>query len=273
MSLSKKIMRKFLLGSFKLKIRALMTGNFKSFTGYEEALKSCKSNGYEDSDLVSSVVRKTELSLDSLNVNQILTDVESLRIHHLLENNFKSPATVLDFGGGAGIQFFKNYIIDTNHLIKKWIVVETPKMAKTAIRLKNKKLNFTSDFSDAGKIDFFFANSSIQYCDNLEEILLEVLSRKPKFIYLCRTPFNLRSNKIISTQRSLLSKNGPRVNNLKEKDTVVEYPIIFYPYEHIHSLLSKSYEIIFKQNLSQSAFMHLRGEISTLDLVYKQLGK
>jgi putative methyltransferase (TIGR04325 family) len=253
----------------KIKISAIKTGDFRSFNTYEEAVQKCKKDGYANTDLISSIVIKTEKAIHDLSIKQVLSDVETLRILYLILNSFARSVLVTDFGGGAGIQFFKLNVAGGSTLIDKWTVIETPEMTRIAKRVTNPRLEFIADFSETHDMDIFLANSSIQYCNNLEAILSNVIQSKPKYIYISRTPFNLNDEKIIAIQKSLLSKNGPRTTNIIDKDELVEYPIIYHSYKGFQSLLDENYELLYKTDSSQSPFNHLKGNIQTLDLIYR----
>ena len=99
MSAKQKIRFRSLLRIVKEKVRALKTGNYRSFVTYEEALRICKKDGYANTDLISSIVLKTEKAIHDLSIKYVLSDVETLRIFYLLKSSFTRSVFVTDFGG------------------------------------------------------------------------------------------------------------------------------------------------------------------------------
>jgi putative methyltransferase (TIGR04325 family) len=160
---------------------------------------------------------------------------------------------VLDFGGGGGNlhsiaeKVFPQTIFD-------WTVVETPAMVKAASQEKNHlKVTFISEIpKNINKMscyDLIIASSSLQYTENPLKTLNKLLSLKPRFIYVSRTPLNCGETSITYNQKSLLSANGP-ISRLPKgtKEMRINYKNTVVPRKHFTNALRKGFNIKFAFN-------------------------
>ena len=175
------------------------------------------SNVYNLDFFQQFIVENTTIFRDNLSANihknTTLSKFAALAFVCLSE---KRKPTIVDFGGGAGIDFFI-----ARHLFGldlKWICIETEVMCRIASTtgLNSGNLQFFSfdDYLQSGLLNEksnLYLNSSLQYTPKPLEILRTLLSLKPRKVALIRTPVVVKGTEFRSKQNSLLEKNGPQI--------------------------------------------------------------
>lgn len=223
---------------------------FPIISSYQEALKLCSSQGYQNPDLVNTIIEKNLIFKNNLNSNTTFK-LDSLRtIIGMGSTNSNENLKVLDFGGGGGYhyQIAKTYYGNTKNIY--WNVVETSKLAQEAqTRLSDDKLKFFNNINEAAEnlkeIDLVFTSSALQYTPEPLDFLKKLIAIKAKHLYITRTPFNDLNEPLISIQSSLLSNNGPGALPSNINDCLIQYPIHLAEKEKIEKLISSQYNIRF----------------------------
>lgn len=216
---------------------------------------------YANEALTKMVVEKNEIFNTSLNKNKTV-DLSSIRsilgVCVAGINNNKNELNVLDFGGGGGYHYFISKLVIGQNLKINWAVVETESMARAAKRLSNSELKFFSSINDAsfekGKIDIFFASSSLQYCSNQKEIIENILKVEPDSIFITRTPFSESEPVHGKKQFSKFSSNGPGPLPKGYKDSFITYPIYIMNVNEFIEKFREKYDLKFQIREEAGAF-------------------
>lgn len=228
---------------------------FKHFTAppayktYEEALKHCPKEAYEDEDIVKVVVEKNIIYQQKLQTDSVF-DLGTLRILIALGLSQKgSSLNVIDFGGGGGHHYtVASYAFGEKDSLK-WNVVETTAMANEAKRIANNNLKFFDNIADAikdlGLVDLVFTSGTLHCCSKPLFFLKELINIKAKYLFITRTSFSDSSEQVASVQKSYLSTNGPGPLPAGFHDKAVYYPNVFVPKQEVEKLLSEYYQIQF----------------------------
>jgi putative methyltransferase (TIGR04325 family) len=131
----------------------------------------------------------------------------------------ESAKTVLDFGGGCGLHY-KEARLDA-----RWAVVETGAMVQRAQELATGQLQFFTSVKAAadwlGEIDLMHSNGALQYTQDPEAVLNDLVSLRAKVMLWKRV--SLSASKRVGLQTSRLVDNGPGRVNIKNK--LVTYPV------------------------------------------------
>lgn len=103
-----------------------------------------------------------------------------------LESKCK-PCDILDFGGGTGFSYFKMYPYLSNPKNVNYHVVDSNiELLQIGEReARGRKITFQSKLPNS-KFDILYINSSLQYVCNYQDLLIELLQYKPKYIVLTR---------------------------------------------------------------------------------------
>ncbi|WP_170137695.1 methyltransferase, TIGR04325 family [Chitinophaga dinghuensis] len=208
----------------------------KTYNTYAEAAEKCKRSLYEDNAIVQLLADKakdnsfTKPSAKPLNPGCLaLADVIS---RQLIQHPAK-PITVLDFGGGNGDYYYNTRRIIDKKILLKWVVVETPAMAKMLQPYQTQELFFTDTIDKAmalfqNNLDILFTSGTLQVMPEPYKTIEMLCNTNSNYMVFHRQSLSLEDFDIISIQTSLLSWHGSTKlpDNFKEK-------IIKYPYTSI----------------------------------------
>jgi putative methyltransferase (TIGR04325 family) len=181
-------------------------------------------HGYEQPELVEVIFRKTKVYRPNTAWDE-------------------SAKTVLDFGGGCGLHYKEA------QLAAKWAVVETAAMVQRARELATDQLQFFTDIRAAadwlGEVDLMHSNGAIQYTQNPEATLNDLVSLRANVMLWRRV--SLSARKTIGLQTSHLVDNGPGRINIKDK--LVTYTITQLP-ESDFLAAHQGYRLVHRQDSS-----------------------
>jgi len=237
------------------------------FNTYQDALKLCTTDAYEEAELVEVILKKTKRFSENLKSGTIdiwETSAYSLLsvINPIIENQ-SNIVNVLDFGGACGSHYFHLRSLINKKLKLNWVVVETPTMVKFAKELETEELSFFDNFPDAisklGEIDLLHTSGTLQCVANPEKYLDEILKCNAKWILFNRLCLNKRDRDIITIHSSKLSWNG--IGELPEgyTDRWVKYPFNFLSESKFIKKVQEKYLLVARFN-DQSGTYPIRGE-------------
>ncbi len=115
----------------------------------------------------------------------------------------KKPV-VVDIGGGANPVY--SYIKKATNIATKCFVLDTNKLVKILKKKIPKKFKsdvkyiFSLNEINFKNVEIVYFNSSIQYLENYEKIIKNVIKFKPKYILITYTPFNNKKKNYYSIQ-------------------------------------------------------------------------
>jgi putative methyltransferase (TIGR04325 family) len=239
------------------------------YRSYDEALRSCSANGYENDDIVRVVIDKNIAFRDQLEARPAL-DLAAMRtIFGVGLACTGRCLRVLDLGGGGGFHYFiaRTALGRTTDI--RWNVVETPAMAREGARIADGALKFFPGVGEAvadlGSVDLVLSSGALQYCRDPLASLRELVDARASHLFITRTSFSESTGTIVSVQQARLSSNGPGPLAPGHEDRTVSYPIVFASRAQAECLLRESYDIRFVLTEDQGAYsvgetpMHLYG--------------
>lgn len=174
------------------------------YKNWEEA--TLNSIGYSSNVVLKKVETATRNVLngnsnyerDGTNFNQ-LPEINTLIKH--LENLKPFNSKILDVGGGLG-SLFINYKFFFDEFKIKYTVLEQENFCNRG-QIIAKEFNLLIDFKryiseiDANDIDIVIMSSTLQYFKEWKKFVNEVISLKPKHIFIDRHPLTYGDSKIL----------------------------------------------------------------------------
>ena len=234
--------------------RKLLSSNDQIFLTYQDALRSCTNDAYENEELIEVIFKKTKRFCENLRSN-IFPNKETIAysLQSVLDPILKSQSkslNVLDFGGACGVHYFQMRNIIDKSMKLNWAVVETPTMVKYAKELESDELSFFDNFQDAiarlGKIDLLHTSGTLQCVDDPFKYLNDILECNANWVLFNRLGLNKQNEDIITIHASKLSWNG--VGELPEgyNDRWVKYPFNFFSERKFLGKVKEKYAIVKK---------------------------
>jgi putative methyltransferase (TIGR04325 family) len=250
------------------------------FSSWDEALKKSTKSAYENSKLTNLVFEKTKeyrekLSNGIISINN--SEIQTLTALGIALSSQQQSRkiTVLDFGGACGAHFFlaKN-IFGTIEF--DWRVVETVEMVKEARDLESSELHFYSSIQDAvantNSVHLVHSSGTLQYMPDPYASLEQLVNIKADYILLSRLGITPEANEIITTQKHMMSANGPGVAPKDFKDEICIYPCQYPIRSKIESILSEIYTLEFLNDDPSGKFSVGSHEIIGLTYFCKNIG-
>ena len=200
----KKTVKKY-LPSFIIKIyhQYFTTRFIYGYKSFEHAQKDC-GDGYNSKLIANKVFKAAQLvpnkknyERDGVNFDEIQYSWPLLSSILLAVNNNK--LNVLDFGGSFGTTFYQNRKFLRFIKKIKWDIIEQRKFVEID---KNKNfINFYNNLNDIKtKPDIALFCCSLCYLENPYTILKKIISVKPNFIAIDRTPFTNGDEDLFAVQ-------------------------------------------------------------------------
>jgi len=255
----------------------------KEFLGeYESYEKALNLGGsYNNDNIVNMVSQKTSILKKS--TDKIIRDRLTLQNLFVIQNvlfdlNNRAKLDIVDVGGACGkyyIQVSKFF----SHIINRWIVVETSKMAKEGNKkFSDKHLQFVDDFDKAlVKVqyrDLCIAQGVIQCLPRPINYLEKILNSGFKYIYISRLPLGANISKpVIYVQVSSLLEHGPGTSTNNVVDKIVHYPTTILPEKKFLKMLSTNgYKIRYQFDEKEYPNLNFRDKqvlIKTIGILLK----
>lgn len=220
------------------------------FTSYDRALECCLTGSYQYPNLVNVVIEKNKIFKEKLAQSPEF-DLGSMRAVMAVGLSLTGKKiSVTDFGGGGGSHYQIARKSFNKSIAFDWRVVETPSMADAANKaISADGLKFFNDIRssvlEASPCDLLIASSALQYCHSPANTLRDLVGLGARYLFITRTPFSLGAQTLISTQRSMLSENGPGAMPPGYVDEIIEYPITYIPKFEAEEIILSQYKIIF----------------------------
>lgn len=237
------------------------------FSSYQDALKLCTTDAYEEAELIEVIFKKTKRFSENLKSEVIpIWETAAYSLLSVINPIIESKAnqiTVLDFGGACGAHYFHLRSLIDKSLKLNWVVIETPTMVKYAKELETTELSFFDNFAEGinkiGKVDLLHASGTLQCVDNPQKYLEEIIRCNAKWLLFNRLGLNKLDRDIVTIHSSKLSWNG--IGELPEGyiDRWIKYPFNFQSEAKFLNVLEEKYSIVAKFN-DQSGMYAVDGE-------------
>lgn len=198
----------------------------------------------------------------------------------LSQLDISKSINILDFGGGAGTQYFLARKLLDKDIRIKWHVVETNIMVEEAkdSKLENNELKFFNNIADAVQdmklINLINANSSLTYTDRPLNYLEELLNLDFEQFFITRTPLNEKSRKnIVGIQSSSLSTNGQGAipKELNIDDEIIKYPYTAISKEILEEKISKFARVKFLIKEDSGVYQTKQGKFTMYVYLIRKL--
>ena len=210
----------------------------EKFTSYKEAQKFSKIY-YDENSTVKFLTPEDVTVSGRHNILPIL-------VLSLNKRNIK----ILDYGGGANPAY--SYIENSTKIKTKTCVIEQENFCKIIKdKVPNKYKKSIKYFSSLDQLDELFFDvvaftSSIQYLEDYEKILDDVIKLKPLYILIARTVFHMGKEDYYT---------------LEQYPAGSYHPYIFFSYDKLIKMLeSKQYNLVFSAKYNINKYKH-----STID--------
>lgn len=233
---------KFLIrGRARRILSGLRYGWHGNFTSWEAAKLKCA--GY-DTDLILQKVKQSALKVkegtvayerDSFIFSEVQYSYELLSALMWIAARSRGKLNILDFGGSMGSTYYQNKLFLDSLDEVNWCIVEQPGFVQAGKELfEDERLGFFHNIDDCFMfcdIDVVLFSSVLQYLENPHKIIDQVISKKPKFIIIDRTPF------ITNKSRITIQTVNPAIYTAR-------YPCWFFNESDLISGLAGSYNKI-----------------------------
>jgi putative methyltransferase (TIGR04325 family) len=263
----KELMPPIIWRILRKKTEQTIENSHQVFLSYQDALKLCTTDAYQEKELIEVIFNKTRRFLEKLKSETIpISETAAYSLLSLVNPIIESKnnkINVLDFGGACGAHYFTLRSLIDKDLKLNWVVVETPTMVKYAKELETDEISFFDNFTDAinklGKVDLLHTSGTLQCVDNPQKYLVEILNCNAKWLLFNRLGLNKLDRDVITIHSSKLSWNG--IGELPEgyTDRWVKYPFNFISEANFLKILEKKYSLVAKFN-DQSGMYAVKGE-------------
>ena len=220
------------------------------FATYAEAREACLPAGYEDNDIVATVVAKTLQAKNEVKKSCRLGKDDLGIMHGIAALLPSTTLRVLDFGGGAGHHYFSVRAVVGDAVDIRWNVVETPKMVAAARKmLADSSLRFFNTIEEAaadlGHVQLILSSSSLPYTPEPFGYLSKLLGVKADHLFITRTPLTDVDETFTIIQKSRLAHNGPGPLPPGFVDREVQYPLTLVNKHAFESRIQELYSLRF----------------------------
>jgi len=250
-----------------LQILRKLQNSQQKFLNYQDALKLCTTNAYEEEELIEVIFKKTKRFSENLK-SEIIPISETAAysllsaINPIIESK-TNQINVLDFGGACGAHYFHLRSLIDKDLKLNWVVVETPTMVRYAKELETDELLFFDNFTDAinklGKVDLLHTSGTLQCVDNPQKYLVEILNCNARWLLFNRLGLNILDRDVVTIHSSKLSCNGIGELPNGYTDRWIKYLFNFPSENKFLNTLQEKYSLVAKFN-DQSGMYAVDGE-------------
>jgi len=154
-------------------------------------------NPYNDDNdtWVKMLLESVKVAIDCISNNKpistINTDEKSLLpfLISVISKAKAGPVSVLDFGGGIGVDFLYALQCLGDQKIDKYHIVETEKVCELGSKIfkEEHRVEFHTVVPDT-KVDIVFIDSSLQYFEDYRDLLFSLAGCAPNYFLFLRTP-------------------------------------------------------------------------------------
>lgn len=163
------------------------------YSSFDEVNSSC--NPHNEDGWAKMLLESLAVAINCLKNNQpisaINTDEKNLLpfLVSILSKQRGTPVSVLDFGGGIGVDFlYTTHCLDDGS-INKYFIVETANVCQLGAKIfENDPRMVFCTVVPKEKIDIVFLDSSLQYVENYRDLLLSLAECQPEYFLFLRTP-------------------------------------------------------------------------------------
>jgi putative methyltransferase (TIGR04325 family) len=219
--------------------------------------------GYENSELVESVIRKTIIAKKRLITNRTVNQ-DAFRVFLPFALANEKIVNVVEIGGGSGYHYF-NALVGNVSKELNWTILETQELCNQAKnRTELSEIQFISDLKSISgnlnsEIDLIYCCGSLQYVPDPISTIKQICELNPKYIFITRTPFSPDEGIYTYMQSSPLSSNGPSSTDGNLNKKIVQYEMQLVPESVIQEIIKQNYSIEMYTDEDQ-AVHHFKGK-------------
>lgn len=217
----------------------------KIYRTFHDALKDCKTKGYDSNALAEMIFAKTKNYRDSFKTqtSKNLSTSESFLAASIAKIN-QSKIKVLDFGGALGTHYFfiRNFFPDIEF---DWSIIEMPALVQKGQLLEEPKLKFYEfehfNTQDKQSFDLVLTSGAIQHVPQPDETIQFLLSVHAKWLIFLRGGFSYDPNHFWVIHKTWYRDNGPGAKPKGMKDGLVDFPFAIVSKSKFEQQLNKEY--------------------------------
>ncbi len=213
-------------------------GQFNSWKDAEKASGSYNSNVITQKVIeAATAVKKGKANFERDSVLFYKPDFNFSLVALLYKiNNSTHGFSVVDFGGSLGSLYYQHlHLIEEMNLVN-WTVVELPGIVKAGKeQFESNTLRFYDNFKSVekiGSVNLVIFSAVLHYLENPSEIINQVLSISPNWIYIDRTPFTKEAE-----NRIVIQKVPPEIYK-------ATYPCWFFNQELLLKPFLSKYDVV-----------------------------
>ena len=236
----KKILKKIIPDWIIRNITGLFYGWHGNYKNWEAALKEC--TGYDSENIINKV-REAAKQVKNGNASYERDSVlykepeysENLsRAVTVISSEIDAKINVLDFGGSLGSTYFQNKH-NIGDKISKWCIIEQKEFVREGKKnFEDDILQFYNTIDECLNIikpDLIILSSVLQYLKEPYKVLNNLINRKPRGIFIDRTPF------ISEKDRITIQKVRPGIYK-------ASYPCWFFNKKKFTEFMSENYKLV-----------------------------
>ena len=225
----------------KIGNKIYLVGNFSN---WQEASNVSKTN-YSSKKIINKIKYNFSKSLkskkhyerDGVLLKKDNFFEENIIIHYRKYCSNNRIFRILDFGGGTGSIYFKNYKFFQKNKKIKWFVYDQSQIISFAKKkIINDQIKFISKLSikDKNKFQLILLQSSLQYFPRPYDLLDKLIKLNSKYIIIDETPLT-----ISQYDKIMVQKNPKKIYH-------IDYPVhIFSKKKIISHLEKKKYKLFY----------------------------
>jgi putative methyltransferase (TIGR04325 family) len=206
-------------------------------------------DGYLDFALSNLVIAKTKnFKTEIIRKKQIDISVTRLLVPFAFVPKAKT-LKILDFGGGAGIQYEVAKLSFPNQKFH-WVVVENVNLCESSALQTSPELEFRSTITEAtstnSHFDLVVASSSLQYTEDPIAYLQELCALRSPYLYITRQILNDDNEFFCFNQVTKLGDHGPGKTIFKFSNKKIMNKLVTVPVSIFEETIEKQYSILLR---------------------------
>lgn len=163
------------------------------YSSFDEVISS--RNPHNDAVWAKMLLDSLSVAINCLTNNQPISvinlDEKNLLpfLVSIISNQREKPVSILDFGGGIGVDFLYTTQCLGEEKINKYVIVETENVCQLGAKIyeNNPRVEFCTTVPHA-IVDIVYFDSALQYVDNYQDLLLQLAECQPEYFLFLRTP-------------------------------------------------------------------------------------
>lgn len=245
------------------------------YSNFEQALKDCKTKGYDSEQLAAMVYQKTKNHIVTLQQHLpiTITPIDGFLATAIAKINQKS-LRVLDIGGALGTHYFV-----VKHLLPQitldWTIIEMPAMVEKGRQLNQAGLQFHTQDSfskcpaEQKAFDLVFSSATLQHVPEPNQTLDFMLSFQAPWLLFLRCGFTLEPENFWIIHKAWFTDNGPGKKPEGVADEIADFPFALLAKSQFESQINLRYQEVMSTNEPSGVIPLLEKQCIGMNRLYK----